>query len=259
MREGTVTAIFSRIVYAGEEFKIIEGTKHELIHVPNPAGGDLKDYVGAYSVVVFKDGSRDFEWMPKWEIEKVRNFSKASKSEYSPWNTWRESMILKSPTRRHCKRLKLSPEVIAATVRDEYRELGYDGEQPPAPRMPRRLSEGSVTVEATSQAEAPQGNGQPAPEPPKEPAAQNGTPGTPNLTAKITDVEVIRAEGKRGYARVTVAGGMKLSTFDEAEFDNLKAMKGRRAVIEYTKTEKDGKPYFNISNWWQAAEQAGNE
>jgi transposase len=50
-------------------------------------------------------------------------------------------MILKCPIRRLCKRLKLSPEVITATVRDEYRELGYENQQARVVSMPRRLSE----------------------------------------------------------------------------------------------------------------------
>lgn len=247
-REGTVASISACIVYAGEEFKIVGGTERKLLHVPNPAGGDLKDYIGAYAVVVYKDGSTDFEWMPKQDIEKIRAFSKASKSEFSPWNTWRESMVLKCPIRRICKRLKLSPEVIAATVRDEYRELGYDGEQRPAPKMPRRLSEASVTVEAEKPQE--EGHRTSAQEPPK----QIEPPKSP-LTAKVMAVEVIKPEGKRPYAYVTVEGGMRFSTVKEDDFANLKAMIGKKIILEFETKEANGKIHYNITDWWQGVEK----
>ncbi len=154
MSDSPATSVYGRIVYAGEEFRISEGTQHQLIHVPSLEGRNLKDYIGAYAVVIYKDGTpADFEWMPKAEIEKIRAFSKA-KGPDSPWQTWTEEQIKKTPIRRLCKRLKLSPEVIAASVRDEYRELGYEHGRP-EPRqvvMPRRISE------------LP-----PAPQPPQEP------------------------------------------------------------------------------------------
>ncbi|HVN78560.1 MAG TPA: recombinase RecT [Terriglobia bacterium] len=124
-----VTSIYSRIVYSGEHFELLEGTQHQLVHVPSLSRRKLEEMIGAYAVVLFKDGSpADFEWMPKEEIEKVHRFSKAQ-GEDSPWATWPEEMVKKTPLRRLCKRLKLTPDVIEATVRDEYRELGYEGEQ----------------------------------------------------------------------------------------------------------------------------------
>jgi recombination protein RecT len=138
-----VTSIYGRIVYTGEHFELLEGTQHQLVHVPSLSARDIKDYTGVYAVVLFKDGTQpDFEYMPKEEVEKVHKFSKAQGPD-SPWSTWRSEMMKKTALRRLCKRLKLSPDIIEATVRDEYRDLGYEGEKPQARTiiMPRRMSD----------------------------------------------------------------------------------------------------------------------
>lgn len=137
-----VSSIYGRIVYTGEEFYLSEGTEHQLIHRPSLATRPLKDYIGAYAIVLYRDSTpRDFEWMPRDEVEKIHKFSKAQ-GPGSPWATWTEEMIKKTPLRRLCKRLKLSPDMIEATVRDEYRELGYEGNQERRTvRMPGRASE----------------------------------------------------------------------------------------------------------------------
>ena len=152
--EKQASSVFSRIVYPGEQFQIIEGTRHELSHTPSLDGlaaykkakkGKAKEgeaepeervplYRGAYAVVLYTPSApgivrpADFEWMATVEIERIRAVSRAT-SEESPWNTWPEEMIKKTPIRRLCKRLNLSPDLVAATVRDEYRELGYEDVQ----------------------------------------------------------------------------------------------------------------------------------
>ncbi|MDA2938486.1 recombinase RecT, partial [Acidobacteria bacterium AH-259-A15] len=147
-----VAHIYSRIVFPTEAFDIDEGSGRQLYHKPNLEGGvvnaapdgTLSGFLGAYSMVIFKDGTPpDFEWMPLREIQKCRNASKA-RSSATPWQQWPEEMIKKTATRRLCKRLELSPELTAAFVRDEYRELvNSDHQLQPAPRMqmPRRRSE----------------------------------------------------------------------------------------------------------------------
>jgi recombination protein RecT len=133
--------VFSSIVYPDDpEFQIYQGTRHEIVHVPGldgsfPYKGENAEinYVGAYAVVTYatvngKVRPPDFEWMNWREVEKVRAVSKAA-SKDSPWFTWPEAMIAKCPIRKLCKRLKLSPDTLAATVRDEYRELGYEDQR----------------------------------------------------------------------------------------------------------------------------------
>ena len=143
----TVQTVYSRIVWPGEQFQIDEDN-HRLSHIPNPKGGEIgidqqtgetSGYEGAYAKIITTNGHQDFEWMPLHEIEKVRRSSKAIAAG-TPWRTWPDQMILKTPMRRLCKRLKLTPAKLAAVVRDEYRDLGV--ENPPEPhriQMPQRM------------------------------------------------------------------------------------------------------------------------
>ena len=149
-----VTSVYSRLVYEDERFELLEGTRHELIHSSSISYRPLTEYIGAYTVVLFKDGAQpDFEWMPKDEIDKIRDFSKA-KGDTSPWATWPEEMIKKTPMRRLCKRLDLSPDFIEATVRDEYRDLGYENKEARTIQMPRRASAATVQPEDENQEQA---------------------------------------------------------------------------------------------------------
>jgi len=46
-----------------------------------------------------------YEFMPMWEIEKIKQSSTNSSSKYSAWTTWRDEMIKKSVIKRHFKML----------------------------------------------------------------------------------------------------------------------------------------------------------
>lgn len=142
----------SRIVYSGEEFYISEGMERSLIHIPDLVGRKLVDYIGAYSVFTSAH-KKDFEWMTRAEIDKIRRSSKAQGSD-SPWNTWTEEMIKKTPIRRHGKRLEIAPKMKAAFVRDEYRELGV-GEEPPPVEKPRRKPASTPNQPETQRAPEP--------------------------------------------------------------------------------------------------------
>jgi recombination protein RecT len=222
LRDGQASTVYSRLVFPGEEFRIVEGTKHELHHSPKlegdvaykPTGGKTHimrygervevpemapNYLGAYAVVIYAPAASgfprppDFEWMPSAEIEKVRKVSRAT-SEDSPWQTWPEEMLKKTPIRRLCKRLKLSPDSLAAMVRDEYRELGVDDverqpyELEPEIREPQRKAKEEPAEAATSAV-------------PAQPNGQNGAP--KNGVAKLGRQQIgdiIRAlnDTKRG-------------------------------------------------------------
>jgi len=143
-----VAHIYSRIVFPDEEFDLIEGTNRDLHHKPKHEGGEaiiskngmLSGFLGAYSVVTFKDGTQpDFEWMPLAEIQKCRNASRAKQLE-TPWFTWTNEQVKKTVIRRQAKRLDLTETITMAAARDEYRELVREEPLPKLP-MPRRISE----------------------------------------------------------------------------------------------------------------------
>jgi recombination protein RecT len=121
-RSGQISYIASELVYENDLFDIDQGTARRIEHKPN-LSNDRGEITGAYSVVRFRDGSVDFEYMSRKEIDAIKNRSMARGQE-SPWQTDYPQMARKSPIRRHAKRLPLSPDIIRAAVADEYREVG---------------------------------------------------------------------------------------------------------------------------------------
>jgi hypothetical protein len=107
------------------------------------------------------------------------------------------------------------------------------------PKQPTRASESKPQEHAA----APKTEGHSAPS--KSDKEKNAA------TAKLEDVRIV-SDGK--LCVVKLAGGFELSTFDEDQFENLKAMKGKRITVEYTTTKKADKTYFNLTDWWQTAE-----
>ena len=166
-------------------FEMNEGAAATLHHQPSLERLPLEDYVGAYSIVEFKDGSKtDFEWMPRADIEKARAVS-AVESEEGPWTKWPEEMIRKTVMRRHCKRLELKPEMARLIRQSEVVDMGQNAsgsyEHRPQPMaMPQRKSE------ALPPAPAPA----PTPAPAKEPEAE---PVCPNDGGKL-----VQRKGKTG-------------------------------------------------------------
>jgi recombination protein RecT len=133
-RSGKVSWVASELVYTWDKFEIRYGLERNLIHVPdidNPERGvfekkDLRGLKGAYSVVRYKDGETDFEYMPLSKLHMLRDFSQSKDSDFSPWNTALgiEDMYRKCPIRKLAKRCPLSPEFQKAAQLEELAEAG---------------------------------------------------------------------------------------------------------------------------------------
>lgn len=145
------------IVYREEvaegRFQMTEGASPMLHHQPSLERLPLDEYVGAYCIVEFKDGSRsDFEWMPRADIERARDVSAAKDD--GPWKTWPEEMIKKTVIRRHCKRLELIPEYAERIRRSEAIDLEQTGEeqygQPAAEPMQMPKPKAQATLPAST-------------------------------------------------------------------------------------------------------------
>jgi recombination protein RecT len=265
LRDGQASSVFSRIVHPEDQFSIVEGTRHEIQHIPKIEGASAyaetgekrtvtkypgtpyekqlevpvltPTYRGAYAVVIYAPMGAgfarpaDFEWMPQAEIEKVRRVSKAQ-SEDSPWQNWPEEMIKKTPIRRLCKRLRLTPEVLAATVRDEYRELGVETEE-------ERQHAYDITAEIREPQRRGNGNGEKkeAPEAPKSEPPKEEKPEAPTLTGENV-AEILRAarEVKKSSAELAryvneTYRTMVLTDIPATELPNLLAwIKGGKAA-----------------------------
>jgi len=105
-RNGDVSNVYAALVYDNDFFEYDLGTERQITH--KPVLRDRGDVLGAYSVVSFKNGERDFEFMSVDEINAIRDRSKAGQS--GPWKSDWGEMAKKTTIRRLLKRQILSPE-----------------------------------------------------------------------------------------------------------------------------------------------------
>ncbi len=103
-----IKSISAVIVFADEEFEH-DIASNKIIHKPKYAKTEQehnsREMIGCYSRATIPNGEIVYEFMPMWEIDKIRRMSDGSGSKYSAWNTWRDEMIKKSVIKRHFKML----------------------------------------------------------------------------------------------------------------------------------------------------------
>ncbi|WP_346905935.1 RecT family recombinase [Clostridium sp.] len=100
-----VKNINSQIIKDGEEFWIeTNGEEKKIIHRQGISDNRI---IGAYSVVIYQDGTTNFEVMTRKEIETVRDkFSKQPKGK--AWSDSFGEMCKKTVLRRLCKHIQLN-------------------------------------------------------------------------------------------------------------------------------------------------------
>jgi len=103
-----IKSISAHIVYEDEEFDY-DVAYNKITHKPRFAKTEeehkSRGRIGCYSRATLPNGEVVFEFMPMWEIEKVKRLSEGSGSKYSAWQTWEEEMIKKVVIKRHFKML----------------------------------------------------------------------------------------------------------------------------------------------------------
>lgn len=130
-RSGEIASISAEVVKANDHFEIEWGTDRKLVHRPPVDFNNRGDKLGVYAVVVFKDGTKDFEFMTADQVEAIRKRSKSPDS--GPWVTDTEEMWRKTPIRKLSKRLPLSTEnpeslrFLQAVAADEENDLDFGG------------------------------------------------------------------------------------------------------------------------------------
>jgi len=117
---GCIKSISAHIVFGDDEFDYDVGA-NKIHHKPKFAQTEAEHkkriMVGCYSRAVLPDESILYEFMPKWEIDKVKNMSEGSGSKFSAWNTWADEMVKKSVIKRHFKMLiSESPNLALQTT-----------------------------------------------------------------------------------------------------------------------------------------------
>lgn len=115
-RSGEIASIHAEVVYEKDTFELTLGLDPNLVHKPNLTETDRGAVVLAYSVAKLKDGSVDFIWMKRSDIDKAR---KANKGKSPAWETWFDEMAKKTVMKRHLKTLPMSIEVQDAINTDE--------------------------------------------------------------------------------------------------------------------------------------------
>ena len=109
-----VSDIYAEVVYDADTFKVTKGLHRDLIHEQDPkvARGAA---IGAYAVIAYKDGTHSWEWMPRQDIENVRNRSDSWKAHVAkgydtPWKTDEGEMFKKTALKRLIKLADISQE-----------------------------------------------------------------------------------------------------------------------------------------------------
>jgi phage RecT family recombinase len=118
--------IDAKIVYEDEDFDY-DMSSSIIHHKPKYAKSEIEHnqrvILGCYSRAVLPTNDVVYEFMPMWEIEKIKQSSTNSNSKYSAWTTWRDEMIKKSVIKRHFKMLislgNINNEKISAFMQIE--------------------------------------------------------------------------------------------------------------------------------------------
>jgi len=118
-RCGKATLLSTEIVYEGDEFEYELGLNPKLRHIP-AWDKEKMPIRGVYCVAKnLVADEKVFVYMDKSEIDKVKSSSKASQSDFSPWNTWYSEMAKKTVVKRICKLLPLSVDDQRKVATDE--------------------------------------------------------------------------------------------------------------------------------------------
>jgi recombination protein RecT len=117
---GSVKKLSAVVVYDDEKFEYNASTRMVVVHEQRYAETEkehmARKVVGAYSCATLADGSLDYEYMPAWELEKIKSKSDGANSQYSPWqeNNWADEMRKKTVIKRHYKYLPKSEQISNA-------------------------------------------------------------------------------------------------------------------------------------------------
>lgn len=118
-RSGQVTAVNAEVVYAGDQFSYELGLYRDLKHHRDDDGDeDPTTITHAYAVAQI-GGDRMFEVVTRRQIERTRDASQGSGSQFSPWRTHFAEMARKTALRRLCKLLPQTAELARADASDD--------------------------------------------------------------------------------------------------------------------------------------------
>lgn len=107
----------ARLVYEADDCHIEEGVERSITHRPNLTVADRGEVVLAYAVAELKDGTVDWDYMTRAQLDKIRAGSKAANS--GPWVDHTEQMYKKTIIKRLMNQIPLDLETATAIARDD--------------------------------------------------------------------------------------------------------------------------------------------
>jgi recombination protein RecT len=174
LQSGEISTIEVGVVYAAEaqdggSFYYRVGVEPPLGHKPmlNLTAEQATDdkIVAAYSIATMKDGTKSYEVMRRFEIDKVRETSQTgatkdrngkAREPKGPWVDWFAEMAKKTVMRRHAKTLPMSGDILDVEVTEDARysasaldALGRGAEE--APQLLADQGDGEVIDEETGE------------------------------------------------------------------------------------------------------------
>jgi len=128
-----VSTVYAEAVHENDHFQIKKGLHRDLVHdidIRSPRG----EFLGAYAVISYKDGSADFDFMSKEEIDAIRKRSQSPNA--GPWQTDYIEMAKKTIIKRLLKLADLSPETAERISHDPENSISITEAPTPASRRP---------------------------------------------------------------------------------------------------------------------------
>ena len=106
-RSGEVKEVYAHCVHEADIFEMELGLYPSLKHVPGK--GERGRMVGVYAVYHTLNGTHDFEYMTREEVDAIRGRSRSANN--GPWVTDYTEMAKKTAIRRLAKRMPMSVEL----------------------------------------------------------------------------------------------------------------------------------------------------
>lgn len=127
-RTGEVEVIQPFAVHKGDHYKVHLGSNPRIEHEPTALIRSIDTLTDVYCVVTFKTGRTTFRYLPRVELDAIKEQAIAKTPEWnrakSAWNTHPVQMMLKSVVRRMCNWLKQTPELSLGMALSDADETG---------------------------------------------------------------------------------------------------------------------------------------
>tara|TARA_R110001599_G_scaffold7157_6_gene35247 strand:- start:1549 stop:2340 length:792 start_codon:yes stop_codon:yes gene_type:complete len=124
-RSGDVVSVEARCVYDCDHFVVHAGTERKIEHIPDLKLQAPDSMIAVYAVATFADGTFQFEYMRKSDIDEVKKASRGADSGASPWSKWYPQMAKKTAIKRLIQVIGIDSADLAASLYADDRSDGY--------------------------------------------------------------------------------------------------------------------------------------